>query len=217
MLSQIHRAHLKKKTMSKLILQRLLVFLLSQCTKGIIIRDDVTDSKYLADANKDWPFVFPIDASGKLIVGDCAATLIKDRYAITAAHCFGKSIKKFPVKIKGQTYQVVSVFRNPCFSPSKDGPDGADAAVMKLDRAPPSSIPRIPIYPFRNEVGKRIEIVGWGETAKAGDNKKKTKWDKKFRAAENIVTKTQKSMVVYTFDKNALPLEGLAWSGDVSV
>lgn len=37
--------------------------------------------------------------------------------------------------------------------------------------------------------------------------------DKKFRAAENIVTKIKKSIVVYKFDK-ALPLEGLAWLGD---
>ena len=152
------------KTVSKL--TPLVVIFLIQYVQGIIIRDDVPDSKYLGVEN-DWPFVFPMDSNGKLLVGDCAATLITDSkglgvYAITAAHCFTNNIKKFPVKIKGQTYKVTNVYRNPCFSVAKDGPDGADAAVIKLDKAPPSNIDRIPIYPFRDEVGKRIVIAGWG-------------------------------------------------------
>jgi len=113
-------------------------------------------------------------------------------------------------------YKEIAVYKNPCFSYQKDGPNGADVAIMKLDSAPPDTIPRIAIYKWRDEVGQNMVIVGWGDTGKAGSEGKDTTNDGKFRVALNKVTKTpsNKGMLFYTLDKNAFPLEGIAWSGD---
>lgn len=206
--------------MMKLFTAFLLTYLSSSkyFASAIIIRDNVDDSKYLTDES-EWPFVFPMDSTNKLKKGECGATLIADRYAITAAHCFDNKFKQFRVKIAGTTYNVVKVHKNPCFSVKKDGPNGADVALMKLDRSPPSTIPRIPVYEWKDEVGKRMELMGWGDTGKAGIKRRQTKTDRKFRVAENVVTKAtldkgDKGMLLYKLDKNGLPLEGMAWSGD---
>ena len=78
-----------------------------QRADAIIIRDDVSDSKYVA-IPADFPAVIPFDTSKfQMTVGECAATLIDSRHAITAAHCLprGKNAnRKVPVKIAGKVY-----------------------------------------------------------------------------------------------------------------
>jgi len=185
---------------------------------GIVIRHDVPDSRYLRDAS-DYPAVFPLDTwSFNMALGECAATLIDPQHAVTAAHCIPEGGRSIPVRIAGKTYTVgsASQWRNPCFSVKKDGPDGADVAVLRLNKpVPASDATPIPVYRWNDEQGKRIEIVGWGDTGKAGIKGKNTHTDRKFRVAENIVTSTStKGMVEYKLDQSGLPLEGIAWSGD---
>ena len=186
-------------------------------TSAIVIRDDVSDAAYKQDPSQ-YPHVFSIDSNGNGRVGDCTATLIDSKHAISAAHCFGKKFKQFNVKIVARSYTVVKVHKNPCFSIQRDGPNGADTAVLTLNKpVPASEATPTPVYPDADEVGKRIVIVGWGDTGKAGIKGSQTIEDQTFRVAENKVDKVTKGTVVYTFNSGSdggLPLEGIAWSGD---
>ena len=54
--------------------------------------------------------------------------------------------------------------KNPCFSMEKDGPNGADLAIMVLEK--PSKVTPVPIYDGDDEEGKDFTLVGWGDSAK---------------------------------------------------
>ena len=99
---------------------------------SIIIRDDTPDRNYIVP-EEDWSGVFSIDPSGNQEVGLCTATLVSEIHAITAARCFknGKW-KDFGVTINGTKNKVIYVYLNRCFDYSKDGPNGGDFVIIKL-------------------------------------------------------------------------------------
>lgn len=205
---------------------------------AIIIRDDVDDAMYTTDSDA-FPAVFPMDPSGAKQKGECCATLITAQHAVTAAHCFeGGEWEAFDVEISGATFTVEAVHNNPCFDYDNDGPDGHDIAVIRLDRALTDAmdVAPYPIYTAGDEVGKRIQIMGWGDTGEAGDtfaeyddddegcndgsNPDCVTTDRTFRLGENIVIDTDDGVLHYRFDNpssagsTALDLEAMAWSGD---
>ena len=80
------------------------VNLLLLAANGIVIRDDVVDSEYKGNES-DYPAVFPMNPTGTKEKGECCATMITDRHAITAAHCFDYGEwESFPVDINGAEY-----------------------------------------------------------------------------------------------------------------
>ncbi len=84
----------------KVILTTLCLISLSTAVVWI---EDPTSSSNAAD----WPGVFNMDPSGDMEMGSCVATLISERHAITAAHCFEEGEwDEFDVDISGTTYTV---------------------------------------------------------------------------------------------------------------
>ena len=176
---------------------------------GIVIRADRSDADYLIDESA-YPAVFPIDPSGRLKKGECAATLITAQYALTAAHCVLEGVP-FPVEIAGAAYSIVEAHANPCFSARADGPNGHDIAVIRLDREVPDRVVPHGIYLAGDEVGKATTMLGWGDTG-TSDGKPFT--DRKFRRSENRVDWIDKGILYSTFSDDDRDLEGLSWLGD---
>ena len=116
---------------------------------------------------------------------------------------------------------MIDSYENPdCkFKCGKDGPNKCDVAVVKLDSpVTTAAMTPYPVYNRSDELGKRVQIVGWGVTGTANNVSKHDcnngPEDGMFRAAENIVASAN-GVIKYVMDEeNALPLEGICASGD---
>ena len=173
---------------------------------------------------------------------ECAATMISREHLVTAAHCLcdddasstadgarlrttpGLWVEKqhYPVTVAGEKHTVVASYLNQAckFKCSKDGPNRCDVAVLKLARpVVTSAMTPYPVYNRSDEVGKRVQMVGWGVTGTANNISKRDcnngPEDGVFRHAENVVTAAN-GVIEYKMDSppQALPLEGISASGD---
>ena len=131
---------------------------------GIIVRHDIAPGKYEIRSN-DLPAVFFLERQGIRRV--CAATVIHERWAITAAHCvnetaLGTTIKngrRFAVEVGNQTREIDVVLMHPEIVNSAN-PE-VDLALLRFRQASP--IPRpIPPYDQTDEKGEVVTLVGWG-------------------------------------------------------
>ena len=172
---------------------------------------------------------------------ECAATMISREHLVTAAHCLcdddassaadGARLRTtpdlwvekqhYPVTVAGEKHTVVASYLNPdChFRCNKDGPNRCDVAVLKLARpVVTSAMTPYPVYNRSDEVGKRVQMVGWGVTGTANNISKRDcnngPEDGVFRHAENVVTAAN-GVIEYKMDSppQALPLEGICQRG----
>ncbi len=186
---------------------------------GIVIRHDIPDAAYLAKES-DFPAVFNIYRT-KAGHKECVATLISDRWAVTAAHCAREEQLLEDVALAGKGYAVeVAGIRASIDKVIHHPGDGAgrapDIALLRFT-SPVSHVAPLTLYRDREERGRIVVIPGWGGTGngKCGLGLE----DGLFRVAENVVDRAEEGRLRWRFDapgpnSTALTLEGISGPGD---
>ncbi|XP_023243444.1 transmembrane protease serine 9-like [Centruroides sculpturatus] len=122
-----------------------------------------------------WPWMVSLHIRGTNGFNyHCGASIIKDKYILTAAHCFDSRSKRhsdYIVKVgghkrnEGRNYGVSKITIHLRY---RSGQHYNDIAVLKLN----SSIPNVnPIcLPSNRELydGKNVTVIGWGQTSYTG-------------------------------------------------
>jgi hypothetical protein len=92
----------------------LLVICLASLTTAILYSKE----NYIIPKAKDYPGVFQIDPTNKGLKGQCTATLISERHALTAASCFPNWVwdkNSFDVTFSdGKVHKVDNVYLTGC-------------------------------------------------------------------------------------------------------
>lgn len=212
------------------------ILCLSMSSSAMVIRHDVAEHKYLV-SEKDFPAVFPLfEQDGRK---ECVATLISNKWAVTAAHCtvllgdLSTADLNHKVVVAGQANQITSVVippeygdLKPIFNKSQQLIDiqgikdeSFDIALLKLAK-PINDVEPVTFYQQQDEVGKQIMLLGWGDftDGKQGLLSESTKNDGKFRKATNVINGIAGNYLIFDFDSpdsnTSLPLEGVAGPGD---
>ena len=164
----------------------LLILSILQSSAAIIIRHDRKDMEYLK-LGMQFPAVCQLDP----LYG--GGTLVSPRWILTAAHAVEMMRPGSFVRIKNKNYRVEKTVIHPLWSGSRN-----DIALIKLKRMVHSVNP-IPVYRKREEAGKKVILVGSGDTGTGLTGPVKT--DGKLRAATNQVNSTNKAWLIIKFDK----------------
>jgi len=198
---------MKKSNISRmiLILQRFLIltFLLSAAS-AIIIRHDRDDSKSIEMARQ-----FGIVGNVK---GGGAATVIGDRWLITAGHVGAGLPKDHPtVNVDGRDYVIAKTFVYPGW---KDYAPH-DVALL-LTSEPVEGVNPAQLYRDHDEKGQSVVFVGYG---KGGNGKTgPTGTDGTKRAATNRVENVDDDWLTFTFhppdSKEVTEMEGISGPND---
>lgn len=185
---------------------------------AIVIRHDVPDAAYLGRVS-DHPALFSLYRT-RAGHDECIATLIGQRFAITAAHCAKeKSLLAavapggtgFAVRIAGVPARIDRVILHP----ADGGGRAPDLALLRL-ASPVSQVAPVPLFRGLDEVGQVIVMPGWGGTGNG--QRGLGVEDGLFRIAENRVDRAENQRLYWRFDDpgtgQALTLEGISGPGD---
>ncbi|MDO8907178.1 MAG: trypsin-like serine protease [Pseudohongiella sp.] len=136
---------------------------------AIVTRHDTGYSRFLA-SESDYPAVFPLHVEQQRKT--CVATLISQRWALTAAHCAGQTplneqlqaTGSYPVTIAGQQFSVDRLVFHPAWTEAATDvfdPDQIDLVLLRLD-ADVAHVRFIPLYAGDQELGQILTFLGWG-------------------------------------------------------
>lgn len=174
---------------------------------GIIRRHDVDDERYLAHATG-------IDSV--VAVGGGTATLVGERWLLTAAHVAEQvNALSRTVVVGDREYKIDKRVMHPTWL-GEASPTSIDVALLRLSE-PVDSIAPAPIYERSDEIGRQIRLVGYGMYGNGLDGPDSD--DARQRSAENIVDDIAFGhYLTFSFsspdDPDVLPLEGISGPGD---
>lgn len=151
-----------------MMIKRMLVVLgccLSAWTvNAIIIRHDIRPDRYEI-RNSEFPAVFFLERQGTRKV--CAATVIHQRWAITAAHCteetmLGETLqqeRRFAVEVGGQSREIDLMIVHPDY----DQRAASDVDLVLLRFREAADLPHpLPLHLVNDELDTVVNILGWG-------------------------------------------------------
>ncbi|KZS40607.1 hypothetical protein AWE51_06570 [Aquimarina aggregata] len=178
---------------------------------SLIVRHDIPDERFI-ELGKKYPQICHLS--------DGEATLIKENWAVTAAHAailLKEELEngEIPqVSINNKQYDVEKAIIHPNFQISETSIEN-DIALIKI-KGSVTSIPFAKLYDKQNEKGKQITIVGRGDfgTGLTGPQN----WDKITRGATNRIDEVDGQWIIFNFDspqsENTTELEGVSGPGD---
>lgn len=173
---------------------------------GIIRRDDVDDTSYVVDAAA-YPAVVDL-----LEPGDCLATLITPRWAISAAHCVEGLELPHALRFGDRSVEVLRTVSNENF-------DGESHDIVLIQLAEPVlDVEPIELYRGEDELAQRVILVGRGDTATGLAGQSGATLDLLTRRATNTVASVDELWIRFTFnapgDEEVTDLEGISGDGD---
>lgn len=190
--------------------------------QSIVVRHDVPDALYLAD-ERGHPAVFALYRSSKGY-RDCVATLIHERWAVTAAHCVGKAMTEataagkpgYRVEIAGRDALIDRLVPHPDSAMTRPvKPNWTDVALLRFAK-PVRGVQPVALHDRKDEVGRTVLLPGWGALGNGVDAL--TGEDGRFRIAHNRVDSASGLYIDWKFDDprqgRALRLEGISGPGD---
>ncbi len=186
---------------------------------AIIIRHDVGPARYEVRSS-EYPAVFFLEQQGNRKV--CAATVIHQRWALTAAHCVNQTMManamrnglNFGVRVAGQKRDIDAVIVHPNFDVLANS--DVDLALLRFKL--PSVSPRpVPLQLSKIEIGATVSILGWGYFGLGTTGRQYN--DGTLRLAMNRITEVDRHLKIVFDDPRdaadlALPLEGMPGLGD---
>ena len=208
---------------SLLIIRRFVLTLL--CTtfvapsSAIIIRHDVGPARYEV-RESSYPSVFFLEQQGNRKV--CAATVIHQQWALTAAHCVEQTLlgntldngRDFAVLVGGQDREIDAVIIHPEFD--IENAADVDLALLRFKQA--STTPRaMPLHLQELEPDSIVTLLGWGYFGLGTTGRQYN--DGSLRLARNRITDVDRRFKIRFDDprdraSQALPLEGVPSLGD---
>lgn len=173
--------------------------------QAIVVRHDTSDTEALALGRR---FV----AAGR-VMPDGGCTLVTPTWAVTAAHVAARLRAGSIVEFEGRPYPVKRVIAHPDASGPAGAPPEVDLALLELTSAI-EGIPPAPLYEGRDELGKAVFIVGYGDYGIA--NAPFRRADGKRRAATNRIDDAGPKRIFMRFDAppSGSTLEGVGAPGD---
>jgi hypothetical protein len=210
--------------------------LIALSSSAMIVRHDVDKNNYLVNES-DYPAVFPIQIQGA--IKECVATLISEKWAITAAHCTAlinleDKANPHELVIGQKPYHVANFVIHPNYGEVKgirnesgqlvdmimDIKDQSyDVALIELS-SNVTKVEPIDLYKTNDEIGQTIQMLGWGDFGDGviGTVRGQSVNDGKFRQAFNKIDGFQDNFLTFSFDHpnsgQALSLEGINGAGD---
>lgn len=191
----------------------LAVFLISAAANPIITRHDRDDAAYLELGVQFEQVLAHMNLETPGNPPDGEGTLIATSWVLTAAHVGVEVEPGHLLTIAGNEFETDTTYVHP------EWDDGAsdDIALIKL-RKPVDGADPAKLYPFSDEVGMVVTVVGrgdsgTGETGPSGN-------DGRLRGATNKVDGANDHLLWWRFDApdddtgNATELEGISGPGD---
>ena len=197
----------------------LLTPLLGSVSHAIIVRHDVQSTDYEI-RGIDYPAVFFLEQQGSRKI--CVATVIHERWALTAAHCTEETMveetvsagRRFGVMVGGKDREIDLVIKHPLY----DQQSSTDVDLALLRFRTESNTPRpVSLQQEATELGEQVTLIGWGYFGLGTLGRQYD--DGRLRRATNRISVANRYLR-FEFDdprnqlSESLPLEGMPSLGD---
>jgi hypothetical protein len=173
---------------------------------GIIMRDDVSDEKYIVD-DADYPALVDLFQPG-----DCIGTLIHPEYLLTVAHCAQDMNLNRALTVNGVVHDVAEVILHPDWDDWND-----DIALIRFEEAV-EGVDVYRLYQDNDEEGQTMTLVGRGLHGTGIEGESGATQDELLRRAHNVVSTVNNQWIEVRFESpdeaEILPLEGVGAAGD---